>query len=326
MPQLYWDTLDLDDWDGLTLDQWDRLKLAPILGSSVPVSMRIRRRAPPLPRKSHSRVVNPAVWIPGSLPEPPNPLMLRLEYRGRPTHDAAQRRRSRIIRVIDPGVWGRRHYVAWRGRFRIFNAAEYWLYRSNSGPPAEGDSPFATASSLPATPSDTYADGTWYLSVAWFNGVLSSGFLPVGPAGERYLVLTLSGGAVVGNPPIGPLDWHLEARQGGVVRIHAVSYLLGQSTDPEEWAIAYTTDGSTPGEDAPDATVAMQPVGAQFLSYDLPAQVDGVTVKVRLQTRREDPAGWVYSDDSTVLTITADAAGPTAALDARSWPGAIEEE
>lgn len=333
MPQLYWDTLTLDQWDGLTLDGWDRLMLAPIVGSSVPVAVRSPRPPVPVPRSSQSRVINPAVWIAGSLPEPPNPYWLVLRSRTRAVRAAqeqrSRRQRSRLIRVIDPAKWGVRYYVDWRGLFRIFNAAEYWLYRSNSGPPAESDSPFATASSLPATPSDTYSDGTWYLSVAWFNGVLSSGFLPVGPNGETYLRLDLSGGQEEGPPPIGPISWRLEARPSGVVRVHAVIYLRGHEHDPDQWSMAYTTNGSTPAEDTPDATSDLDATGGQFLTYDLPAQANGTTVKVRLQTRRNDGSAetpdWVYSDNSTVLAITADAAGPTTPLDAETWPGSVDE-
>ena len=64
--------------------------------------------------------------------------------------------------------------------------------------------------------------------------------------------------------------------------------------------------------------------GMVILILDLPAQGDGTTVKVRLQTRRLDDATWRYSEDSVVKTISAAAAGggeAAAPLDAYRWVG-----
>ena len=197
-----------------------------------------------------------------------------------------------------------------RGKYRVFNAAEYRFYRSNSTPPVEGDTPFATNATLPHEPVDAYADGTWYLSVSYYNGIYDSGFLPVGPLGETYLRLDLAGGVETTSPPAGPLNWHIENVGGGVVRIIAV-YVQGGTLRADQWAVAYTTNGSTPATDTPDVTQDMATDGLAVLSYDLPGQGDGTTVKVRLQTRRYD-SSYVYSEDSEVKTITADAAGPAA--------------
>lgn len=214
-----------------------------------------------------------------------------------------------------------RRYADARGLYRTFNAATYRFYRSNSGPPAETDNPFATSASLPDEPADTYADGTWYLSMSYFNGVIDSGFLPVGPAGETYLRLDLSGGAEVGNPPAPPSDWRIEQLAGGVIRIVA-TYIQTDANRATEWAIAYTTDGSTPATDTPDVTVTMTTAGLSVLSYDLPSQSNGTTVKVRLQTRRST----FYSEGSIVKTLTADATGPDAPLSAERWPGQIPKD
>ncbi len=202
-----------------------------------------------------------------------------------------------------------------RGLYRIFAAAEYRFCRSSSTPPVEGATPFATNATLPHEPSDVYGNGTWYLSVSYFNGIYDSGFLPVGPMGETYIRLDLAAGIETGSPPEAPLRWHLETRASGVVRIMGV-YAQAGSLRADDWALAYTTNGSTPPTDTPDATQAMATADLDYLVYDLPAQSNGTTVKVRLQTRRNDGTDavpvWVYSESSDVLTIAADATGPTA--------------
>jgi len=197
-----------------------------------------------------------------------------------------------------------------RGRYRIFNAAEYRFYRSNSAPPVEGDTPFATNATLPYEPADTYADGTWYLSASYFNGIYDSGFLPLGAMGETYLRLDLAAGVETAAPPAGPLHWQLQNVGGGVVRIVGL-YAEATGDRAGQWSIAYTVNGSTPPTDTPDVTQNMPAEGLAVLSYDLPAQANGTTVKVRLQTRRFDIA-YIYSENSEVQTATADAAGPAA--------------
>jgi hypothetical protein len=61
--------------------------------------------------------------------------------------------------------------------------------------------------------------------------------------------------------------------------------------------------------------------GLVVLEYDLPGQANGTTVKVRLQTRRNDSGTWRYSENSTVLTAIADASVPSAPLTLQQWPG-----
>ena len=223
-----------------------------------------------------------------------------------------------------------RHYHDGRGQYRIFNAAEYRFYRSNSAPPAEDDSPFATNATLPHEPADVYADGTWYLSVSYFNGVLDSGFLPLGLAGETYLRLDIASGTETGSPPYAPQDVRLEASAGGVVRVRGLYFQTGDDR-ADEWAIAYTFDGSTPAEDTPDYTADLDgEFVLSLLEYDLAAQSHGATVKVRVQVRRndgtEESPNWVYSEGSTVLTTTADATGPTAPTGGDAWSGAMPAE
>jgi len=228
-----------------------------------------------------------------------------------------RRRRRPIVRSSGP-IAGKHYGEAW-GRYRVFNTAEYRLYRSNTGPPAESNTPFATAASLPATPSDTFADGTWYLAASFFNGLVDSGFLQLGDKGETCRRLDISGGAVILSPPAAVTEVRLASVAGGVVRIVG-HYSESGTLRSGEWAIAYTIDGSDPPEDTPDVTPTIASTGLGVLDYALPAQGDGVTVNVRVQTRRNDgddeTPDWRYSEASTVLTATADATGPAAVIDA----------
>jgi hypothetical protein len=212
-----------------------------------------------------------------------------------------------------------------RGLYRVWNDPEYRFYRSNSAPPEEDDEPYATAATLPATPDDTFSDGTWYLSCSYFNGVLDSGFLPVGPRGETYRRIVIASGEATDEPPALVQQWRLELRAGGVVRI-AGFYLETGAGRAHQWAIGYTTNGADPTPDDPQVTVDfVGSAGVEILTYDLPAQADETTVKVLLQTRRNDGTTetpvWVYSEDDTILTVSADATGPSAPVAAGSWPG-----
>jgi hypothetical protein len=138
------------------------------------------------------------------------------------------------------------------------------------------------------------------------------------------LKLVISGGVEVGAPPGAPQNWALEQRAAGVIRVTGL-YLETGALRADTWAIGYTTNGSAPAEDTPTVTQAMSGSGIEVLSYDLPAQANGTTVKVRLQTRR-GAAPYSYSDGSTVLTATADAEGPAATDAGAAWPGRLPEE
>jgi len=244
--------------------------------------------------------------------------------------------RRRVSSCWTGGVAGRtRFYLDGRGKFRRFNYPQLRLYRSNIGPPEETDEPWlvredetATWQSyedaLPFTPDETFADGTWWLSLSFFDGVLDSGFLPLGGQGETFIRLEIVAGEVVNKPPNGPNEWRLEPRAGGVVRVVGLYYQTG-ALRAGQWALAYTTDESAPPVDDPDVTVAMATSGLAVLLHDLPAQVHETIVKVRLQTRRLDGAAWIYSEGSTVLTALADAQGPSPALQLGRWTGHLPE-
>jgi len=275
-----------------------------------PLILRSTRRRQPI-RRPRSRIVRPFWQVP-----------LVPVVTGRPlARRVAQARRRVRSRTADPSTFRGRFYHDGRGLYRIFNSVEYRFYRDNSAPPAEDDAPFATNATLPHTPADVYADGTWYLSVSYFNGVIDSGFLPLGEHGETFLRLDLAGGEETTGPPQGPTDWRLELDAAGVVRVVGFYWESG-ALRADHWSIGYTTDGGDPPEDTPDVTVDL-PAGLAVLDYALPEQANGTTVKVRLQTRRGDT---VYSEDSTIKTATADAAGPTAPLDAQRWAGPLPEE
>ena len=243
----------------------------------------------------------------------------------------AIRRRRRSPRGR-PTVFGPRliefahRHADLRGLFRVFNAAGYRFYRSSVAPPEEGDSPFATNTSLPYTPAATFGDGTWYLSVSYFNGVIDSGFLPIGARGETYRRLTIVDGASVGVAPATPGYWHVEQAAGGAIRILALYYEDG-SGRAGQWAIATTIDGTDPPAGDPDLTEDVYGDPLSILDYELPAQAGGTTVKVRLQVRRNDGTEevpvWTYSADSEIATIVADDAGPAAPRDATAWPGSV---
>lgn len=223
-----------------------------------------------------------------------------------------------------PSLCFQKHYATMRGKYRIFNDAEYRFYRSDTAPPEEGSEPFATSSSLPYTPDDVYANGTWYLSMSYFNGVIDSGFLPLGPNGETCLRLDITAGEEVLSDPNKPLDWHLETRAGGVVRIVGVYYQSGDLR-ADEWAIKWTTGLGTPLPDNPNVTVAMPSRGVAILEYDLPAQEHGTRVSALVQTRRDDGT-WAYSNYVSYKSAYADSEGPTTPLSAERWPGPIPED
>lgn len=215
-------------------------------------------------------------------------------------------------------------YAASRGLYRIFNAAVYKFFRSNSAPPDPADSPFATNSTLAFTPTSTFADGTWYISVGYFNGVLDSGFLPLGPQGQTYRRLVISSGVALPQPPSPPTAYSLEVRAGGVIRVLAYYASTADGANAaDQWGISYTIDGSTPPVNSAGIVALMSGGPFVILSYDLPAQADGTVVKVQIQTIRN--ADTAYSLPITPLSATAVANGPVGPSWGGSWPGAITD-
>jgi len=216
-----------------------------------------------------------------------------------------------------------KYYHDGRGEYRVFNNAVYRFYRTNGAPPTEADVPYATSATLPATPATTFGDAAWFISMDFFNGVIGSGFLAIGPNGETALRLDVSAALQINAPPNAPGDARLVQLAGGVVRVMGV-YLQAGALRATEWAITYTTNSSTPGTPpavTPTDTVTIPAGVLAVLEYNLPAQAHGTTVKARVQTRRLDGVTQRYSEGSTVLTTTADATGPSAPAQINRFPG-----
>lgn len=213
---------------------------------------------------------------------------------------------------------GERYHGDIRGAFRVANDAEFRFHRSNTVPPVETDTPWDTDSSLSHSPTDTFADGTWYLAVSEFDGIIDSGFRPIGPNGENYRRLEVSGGAQLPERPIGPQAVAVTLGAGGTARVRANYWDQDASRLADDWSLAYTTDGSDPPEDTPDVVIAMGGNGgAEVLDRAITAQPHGTTIKVRVQTRKGS-GPYAYSADSAVYEVTADATGPAAVIGAQA--------
>ena len=156
-------------------------------------------------------------------------------------------------------------------------------------------------------PTTTFPNGDWFVSVSLFNGVIDSGFLPLGPNGEPFIRLRVTAGLEAALPPLGATSWGLRVLAGGGVQVEAVYLDLNTLLRADDWAIAFTTDGTDPPADAPTTTVTFPSGQVVTLKHALAAQADGTTVKVRLQTQREGST--IYSEHSYVLSVLADAVG-----------------
>lgn len=241
--------------------------------------------------------------------------------RHRPPRREMRRRRKNIFYM---GVSRSKYYSTARGVYRVFNEAEHEFFYSATGEPLITDTPFDTNATLPHTPVDTYGNGTHRFAINKTNGIYDSGFRRVGPSGEPYARLDVSGGSEIGNPPQKPNSVTLTKKADGVIRIVAVYFRVGDLR-ADEWAVAWKSDGTDPAVDTPDYTQAMTSGGMQVLDYDLNLGSLTITVKIRVQTRRND-GSWIYSetDDSDILTIVTDKTGPTAPPAGDQWRGLIE--
>jgi len=221
----------------------------------------------------------------------------------------------------------------------VFNASGFRYYRKQSSVPVPGtdavwyEHETTDLDTIPeVTPSDTFADGDWYMVATRYNGCIESDPYPIGPNGEQYLFMRIADGYATGDPPGGLVSAELENRAGGVVRVVAHYYT---QTDAATWwgvaediAVNYSTDGSEPAEDSPVATVAISGQGLLRITYDIPAQADGTTVRACVQVRRNDntDADPRYSYSAAVqLTTTADATGPTSPQQYAPWRGVVPE-
>ena len=221
--------------------------------------------------------------------------------------------------TVNPSAWRGKFYQQARGVHRIFNTAGYWFFYGTT-PPVETDTRYDSNATLPDTPTDTYTDGTHYFAVGYFNGVIFSGFLAVGPNGEPYWRLDISSDVEITSPPKKPNDVRVELKASGVVRVLGLYAYTGDER-ADTWALTYTTNGSDPGSGSADYTATMATDGLAVFDYDLPAQAHGTTVKVRLQTKRS--TSYSETDSADILTATADATGPSAPPGGSQWRGII---
>ena len=242
---------------------------------------------------------------------------------------------SRPVSIVRGAAWRGEHRFTFSGSYRVENATEFRIYWGLT-PPQLGDPIKATTGSLPYSPADTFGDGHWYFSMTVFDGFSESGFLPLGPKGQTYREMVIASGAQSINPPQIPAYWHLETKEGGVVRIIGVYDERGE-TRAEEWAITFTSNGSVPAVDTPtiDPGPSMDITGKEDLSYDLNTGglPHGTTINARRQVRRDDDGTWSYSpsEDLTLgqagyLTIDTDKIGPSVPVGAESWPGRTPED
>src|SRR5262245_48112537 len=112
--------------------------------------------------------------------------------------------------IVAPPLGRSRYHQRFIGLWRAYNAAVYRIYMTLGSPPVAGSTPTLTTATLPRTVPGAFADGVWYLSVSWFNGVLDSGFLPIGPAGETYIRFDFAGGVPIQSPPRAPVSFRGE--------------------------------------------------------------------------------------------------------------------
>lgn len=206
------------------------------------------------------------------------------------------KRRIVLHAAFDDAGGGRSRSVC-RALFRIFNAAGYNVYRKLNADPRPGvDSVFAFNSSLPFSPSGTFADGSWHVGVERFNGCLGSDVSS--DQGQRLKVTSAQRDVL---PPADEtLGVEVRQRAGGVVRVVGHYNPLrdrtqdddGSASTADQWALWYTTNGSAPGSGSPQYTLAMVFAhGVSRFEYDLPGQVDGTNVRVLLTVRRSGTPG-----------------------------------
>jgi len=138
--------------------------------------------------------------------------------------------------------------------------------------------------------------------------------------------MTIGGGVAAAAAPTAPGGAHLDVLSGNVIRITAFYLATPDGANrATQWAIAYTTDGSTPPINTPGITVDMSTGAMQVLQYSLPAVAPGVTVKVQLQVRRTTPSN-VYSTPLAVLTAQSTPVAPSPPVDLQAWPGEVPSD
>lgn len=206
-----------------------------------------------------------------------------------------------------------------RGLTRIQGTARHELFIGTAKPDPLVDTAKATGTppltwAGPYTPSTRYY---WTLCKRNSWGVLDA----VGQAGSVWVNALGDEGYV---PPQGPAEASLTPAAEGFVTL-SIAYYRAQEEDPDAtaaigfaWWITY--DGTTPSTaGAPTSIAAFATPGASRSHHTatLGPYVDQAPVKVIVRTYRTDGVGGVdtvYSENTNVITCTANALGPARAI------------
>lgn len=213
----------------------------------------------------------------------------------------------RVVRIRiswDDGVGGRAYSEA-IALYRCRGSAQYEGFQGTTEPDPEHDAAAATGAALPLTITAAITNGEYHHAAILRNAYGLGGGL------QDIQRVTVAAGVQGTNAPDGDLDVRLEPRAGGVTRVHS-RFGMPQETDrrPIEWALWYTTNGSTPGSGSPNVTATLTRARRSAVwQYDLPAQADGTVVKVLVKVRK---AGPVYQVSGTSANLTIRTTGPLA--------------
>lgn len=211
----------------------------------------------------------------------------------------------------DQGVpWRKKYQTQVRGRSRIFNAAQYRFYRKDGSVPVPGvDSAHATASSLPSTPAGAWADGDWYITVTYFNGVIESLPKLQPPDGTPAKFLEIASSAEVDLAPGDASEYSISAIAGAKIRAQAIYSLAsdrGRGVTPTHWRLSWTGDASG------SASIAFGTSQNEEVRLDYEISLsDGQEITLTIKTGYDPGTGFVESA-GVQATITADSAGPAA--------------
>lgn len=237
----------------------------------------------------------------------------------RHSRGAVPRRRS-LAQITAPPMGRKRYYSRHFGLWHAFNDAVYRFYLKLGSPPSPGDTPTSTSATLPKTLPGLFADGTYYLSVSYFNGVLDSGFLPIGAQGQTWQRFDIVSNNDIALPPQPPTFFSARPAANNDTRVFAV-YAEEGATRADKWVI-YTTIDFAPDAD-PISSADRQEVdlpagGVAILEFTAAASnFDGLYTIVLVRTMR----GSTESENLAVYYFAGDDQPPNDAREPRDWTG-----
>lgn len=200
------------------------------------------------------------------------------------------------------------------GWYRVFNAPSYRLYHDAGRTPVIGRAaPLAELATLPAEVTQALADGDHRFVLTRFNGAWESGTGPV-----RRIVLVAATPQTP--PPSRPQALVLAPLAGGAVRVTAAYYpRLDGTSAATQWALRWAV-GAMPAAGTPQRTVVVTGQWPARLDTELPAQVHGETLYVRVWLQRVNGAD--TTDGPAVGdSLLIDSAAPAAPAGLGSWSG-----